>query len=97
MNIYETGNTVRVKGTYKNNAGQPTDPSLPTVRIYDSNYDLITEVSLSDANKVGTGVYQYDYTIPAGKAHAIYYYEFYGEVTGVPALNRGQFVAKFFT
>lgn len=94
---YETGNTIRLKGTFKNNAGDPTDPTVINLIIYDRFYRLLSQYPLGSSNKVSTGVYFYDYTIPAGVQDQTYYYEFYGEITGIPALNRGKFLAKFFT
>ena len=96
MNTYETGNTIRLRGTFNNNAGTPTDPDVPTVRVYDNFYTLLGEFILGTANRISTGTYQYDYTIPSGTIDKVYYYEFYGEYSGVPALNRGKFLAKFF-
>jgi len=92
--IYLKGNTIRVQATFADFDGNATDPEVIKFITYDNKYTKLSEITLSSANKVDTGIYYYDYTIPnnVGKS---YYYEFYGEIGGNPTLNRREFSAKF--
>lgn len=85
------GNTVRVTGSFYNFAGVLTDPDVGTifVKFYDSKMVQIgSSVNLTvGANKVSTGVFKYDYTIPVTTSPSIIY-EFSGTVDSVTSLNR---------
>lgn len=85
------GNIVRITAFFYNFAGVIAEPDTASiaVRFYDSKAVQIgSTVILSAANKITTGVYKYDYTIPATTSSTIIY-EFTGTVDGSPSLNRG--------
>lgn len=54
-------------------------------RVYDEDKEQIGEDVSVEA--VSTGIYQYDYTIPAGTVPL--FYEFCGTLSGKPILARG--------
>jgi hypothetical protein len=96
INTYETGNTVQLRATFKDIDGVAKDPSLPSVKVYDRNFNKIFDFPLGAGNRTKMGEYFVNYTIPYGEVKTTYYYEFYGELEGTPSLNRGSFVAKFY-
>jgi len=59
----EAGETIRIKGTFKDINGTLTDPSNATCTIKDST-DTI-KVDAESMTKESTGVWYYDYTVPA--------------------------------
>jgi hypothetical protein len=92
-NIYTSGSTVRLQGEFFNFEGSPTDVYFLKVIIYDYKYNKLHEYPLSDSNRISAGKYFYDFItdITPGK----YIYEFYGELDGLPALDRKSFMTKF--
>lgn len=92
-NAYLTGNTIRLTGEFFDQEEVPIDVQLVKVIIYDYKYTKLSETILNSSNKISTGNYVYDYTVATSGTKIIY--EFYGELNGIPALNRGQFVTKF--
>lgn len=92
-NVYLTGNTVRLIGTFKDNSGNLKDPNLIKVIFYNYRYEKIDEYSVGIDNKLGTGEYFFDYKTPSQEMKI--YYEFYGEIAGNPAIQRSSFQTKF--
>lgn len=97
-NIYETGNTITLKASFKDSLGNAKDPdTFPTVTIYDNKFAMVgTPITLTEDSKKGIGEYEFNYTIPVGNVQQLYFYEFKGIVGGTVGLNRGQFLARFF-
>jgi len=58
------GNTVRLKAEFKTFDEVYADPTNIKLKIYDKNRKIIGNIVLDNNNKVSTGIYQYDYTIP---------------------------------
>lgn len=97
INSYKAGNTVRFTAEFRDFANNLSDPTLIIFRVYDQAYNKVGDypVDLSSM-KSSTGVYFYDYTIPSsGYTNQKLYYEFYGEVSGSPSLNRSSFKVVF--
>jgi hypothetical protein len=93
-NFYETGSTVTLRATFVDISGTPTNTEgLPTVTIYDENFRVVG--SPITATFESTGNYKVDYIIPFGTANKVYFYEFKGSLTGILALNRDKFYARF--
>jgi len=63
------------------------DPTTVTLKIYDGSRTLLTTVPQASLTNVSVGVWQYDYTIPAGTEGTIYY-EFGGDLAATPAIGR---------
>jgi hypothetical protein len=84
------GDTVRFKATFYDWEDALTDPTEIIVKIYDSRKVQLGETITLDMteNKESTGVYFYDYVVPAG--HTRLYYEFNGVVGGLPSVERGE-------
>jgi uncharacterized protein YfaS (alpha-2-macroglobulin family) len=79
--IVTAGDTVRLKVAFKDWDGLPVDPSDITFTVYDEAMGAQgTPVSIGAANKVSTGVYQYDYTTPY--MPGTYLAEFIGTLDG---------------
>lgn len=93
VNTYQYGNTVRLECKFFNFGGQPVDPTLIKVVIYNSKYEQISSINLTVSNRLDIGDYFYDYTTE--KKEQKLYYEWYGEIDGKPSLKRGTFMTKF--
>jgi hypothetical protein len=79
------GNTVRITHTYMSWAGVPVDVETPAVKVYAGKVHgepLATIVP----EKIETGKYQIDYTVPAGIYDLIF--EFSGTAEGLPEVTR---------
>lgn len=91
--IYLCGSTVRLVGEFFDFENNPTDITLPKVIIYDYRYNKVSEITLDNNNKLGVGIYFYDFVTDMVEKTLIY--EFYGELNGSPALDRNSFTSKF--
>lgn len=83
------GTTVRVINIFTNFEGTPQDPQIIKFKVYDRKYQLISEVTLGEDNKIETGKYFYDYITPIEpkQKHIL---EFYGEISNNPTIERFQ-------
>lgn len=93
INTYQYGNTVRFEVDFFDFDGQPIDPDMTKIIIYNYKYEIIFQETLGVNNRTGVGRYYYDY-ITEEKEQKLYY-EWYGEINGKPALKRGDFMTKF--
>lgn len=104
MSTYFTGDTIRVKVTFRDWAPSPTvgpviDPDAVSVRVYDSGLVELFEVPDGDSKivNVSTGVYYYDWVLPT--TDGTYFIEFrgdYNDPTGLePCIVRKQIKTKF--
>lgn len=86
------GNTVKVQASFFNFANALIDPTVGSifVKFYDSKMNVLSGPTLLTvaANKVSTGIFVYNYTIPVTTSPTIIY-EFVATVDAVPSLNRG--------
>lgn len=79
------GNTVRITHTFMSWGGTPVDAQTPTVKVYAGKVQgepLDTIVP----DKIETGTYQVEYTVPAGIYDLIF--EFSGTAEGTPEVTR---------
>lgn len=90
MNSYITGTTVRLHCTFKDFNDEKIDPQIVKVIIYDYKYNIIEELV---AVKRDIGEYFVDYITPI-KSKSLYY-EWYGEIDGMPSIKRDGFTTKF--
>ena len=61
-----SGNTVRLKCEFKTFDDEYDDPTSITLKIFDKDKTQIgATIEITDAYKTDTGIYEYDYTIPA--------------------------------
>ena len=79
------GDTIRLKGEFKDFDGVYVDPANVALKIYAGNKKQLGEDITPD--RVGLGKYQYDYVIP-GDVIGPLYFEFSGEIDGKPILGR---------
>lgn len=93
MNVYKSGNTVRLLGEFYDFNGELKDPQLIKVVIYDYKYNIVDTVPIGDANRLSVGKYYYDFSTK--KESDKYIYEWYGEIDGNPSLDRRVFMTKF--
>lgn len=91
--IYLTGNTVRLTGTFKDINGNPKDPTLIKIIFYNHRYEKTDEISIGESSRLGVGEYFYDYKTPNQEQRI--YYEWYGEIEGNPAIQRKGFRTQF--
>lgn len=83
------GNTIRLRASFYNFSDVLTDPTAITLKFYDQKRVQIgSDISITVANKVSTGIYEYDYTIPNTTSSAIVY-EWRGLISGEVSLARG--------
>lgn len=87
----QVGNTVRLVAQFYDWDGAPVDPALIKLIFYDAKYTKIDEYSIGPAHKLEPGKYYFDYVT---KASGTVFYEWYGEVDGLPTLKRGTFTAR---
>jgi hypothetical protein len=95
VNSYKEGNTVRFFCEFKDFADQLADPSVINFKVYNQKYEQIHDASVGTDTKASQGNYFYDYTIPKGYLNQKLIYEWYGEVSGSPSLNRDSFKVVF--
>jgi hypothetical protein len=91
--VYLTGSTVRLSAKFTDVEGIPKNPDTVKVVLYDYRFNKLEEFVLGEENHVGTGEYVFDYITPMieRKIH----FEFYGEISGNPVIERDSFVTKF--
>lgn len=89
MKKFQQGNTVRTQATFKNFSGELTDPSGIRVTIYEAGTWNVVHRSdeLTEANKLSTGVYFYDYVV---ERTGLFWREWCGTVDGLPSLRRAE-------
>lgn len=93
MNNYQTGNTIRLEGSFFDFDNALIDPDVVKLIIYDFRYKVLETILMLPENKVGIGKYTYDYV--TNDNEQLHYYEWYGEINGKPNLKRGKFTTKF--
>lgn len=79
------GDTSRLYTSFYNYADALADPDTVTVVIY--SHEGQVELKTGAATRESTGVYYYDYIIPAGVPSPLVY-EFGGMLDGKPTVNR---------
>lgn len=94
VNTYQSGNRVKLSAKFDNDEGISTDPAIVRLIIYNYKYEIIEQYTMSDANRIDTGQYFYDYVTNSKKNEKVFY-EWYGEMDGTPTLRRGSFITKF--
>lgn len=82
-----SGNTVRLKTTFKNMDGLPEDPDAVKIIFYSDKQVKTEEIVLGPPNREDTGKYYYDFVAPEGKNKI--FFEWNGAISGNPALDRG--------
>ena len=87
------GNTVRIKGTFRDWNGALGDPTGLTLKLYDQLRNQIG-ATLSSFTHEGTGVYHYDYVIPDVQTPYLVY-EWAGTLSGTPILGRGEIPVRW--
>lgn len=93
-----TGDTVTLKvafKTYNDVAIEPTDVKVKIYKQTSTSNELISTISLSEADRQGIGQYEYLYTIPSITDSKYLVYEFSGMYNGQITLARGKFNVRF--
>lgn len=84
---------MRLIGEFFDFNGEPKDPQLIKIVIYDYKYRVVDEIPIGDSNKISIGRYYYDFITK--KESDKYIYEWYGEIDGNPSLDRNVFMTNF--
>jgi hypothetical protein len=61
LNIFQSGNTIVLKSTFKDNEGQGKTPDSVKIIFYDRLWNMKEEIILGEDNIRGEGSYFYDY------------------------------------
>lgn len=88
-----TGDTIRIKGTFKNSSNVLTDADANLVTFTVYNYDTKKSLATGNATRQSAGIYYYDYELPALERK--YIVELKGDFDGYPQLARSVIKAKF--
>ena len=88
-----TGDTIRIKGTFKNDSNVLTDADNNSVTFTIYDYETQKSVYTHAATRQSAGVYYYDYTIPNSEKK--YIVELKGDFSLLPQLSRAIIKAKF--
>jgi hypothetical protein len=83
--MMQSGDTIKLRATFKDWNGQLADPDSVEVAVYDSRDRPIESATLSADSKESTGVYNYIYT---PLSPGIYTVEFKGNLGGYPSVQR---------
>jgi hypothetical protein len=89
------GDTVKLGGEFRTWNGIYADPTAITLTIYDKARRVIETVSITNANKVSLGIYEYEYVVPAGVGDLEY--EYSGTLEGKPITGRAVLVREWRT
>lgn len=90
--MFQVGNTVRLTCSFSDFEGKIVSPQIVKIIIYDVLYKKLEEFSLDENGKLADGRYYFDYVpIKSGR----FYYEWYGEIAGNPAIKREFFEVSF--
>ena len=87
------GNTINIKGEWKNSSLVLTNPSNVTMSIYAKDHSLITSSALTAALNVGTGTFETSYVVPSGYGDIIV--ELVGIIDGKEILHRKNVIREF--
>ena len=80
-------NTVRLTAEFKTFAGNYSDPTSITFKVYDlQRRQLGSTIDVDDDDKISTGIYRLDYEIPNGYTKVTY--EFSGLLEGKQLTGR---------
>lgn len=93
FNTYQYGTTIRFEANFYDFDGNPMNPDIVKVVVYDQKYNQIFTQMLDVNNQTGVGQYFYDYVTDPKEQKL--YYEWYGEINSKPTLKRGTFMTKF--
>jgi len=81
------GNTIKLKAEFKTFSDVYANPTDITLKIFNKNRKQIgTTIDITDADKISTGIYLYEYTLPYGYNELVY--EFAGILEGDIILGR---------
>lgn len=86
------GDTVRLRSSFYNFAGELADPTSVTITIYDG--DKVVLVNAGATTKESTGIYYYDYTVPSTSPDPLVY-EFSGTLESHVSLSRATINRKW--
>ena len=86
--MYQTNDTVRLKATFRTFEDELLNlTNLPTIKIYNSDEEVIDSVDGTLLTNPSEGVYYYDYTLPS--TAGTYIYEFAGITEHTTVSRRG--------
>ena len=89
------GDTVRFSVEFKDFSSVYADPTDIVLKIYDKHRRQVgSDISITESHKTGTGIYSYDYTIPANADEYIIY-EISGTLEGTTILDRKKLEVEF--
>ena len=93
MNSYQSGNTIKLTATFKDEQGTIFDPaSTPSLKLYSGKYELIETYIPS---KSSAGVYYYFLQLPEVSTPSMFIYEWIVLVDSKPVLKRQQIEVDF--
>lgn len=90
MKEFTAGTTVRLKCTFKDFNDEKVDPAIVKLIIYNEKYEKESE---HQPQKKDVGEYFFDYVTDTNPR--VINYEWYGEIDGLPSIQRDRFTTNF--
>lgn len=87
-----SGNTIKIKSTFYDINHTLVDPDAILFRVYDPNKKALYAKFLTIDNKISTGLYEINYTLPNESSIT---YEFNGVKDGFAIVNREEIKLSF--
>ena len=91
VTIFQCGDTIRFRADFYDFDDTLIDPDVVKFKLYDSNYTIISEITLGSVNKISTGKYFYDYLSSVDDKDNIFIAEMYGEINSNVSIIRDAF------
>ena len=88
------GDTIRLTGEFKDFDKNFVEPESVTLNIYDKSNIAIQSITITTDNRIGIGLYYYDYVVPF-TIEEFFICEFLGMYRGNPILDREKISVSF--
>lgn len=89
-----TNNTIRLRAEFKTFDDIYANPTTITFKVYTTSRRQVgTTVNITDSNRISTGIYEYDYTVPTNYTDLVY--EFSGTLEGHTITGRSTIECTF--
>jgi hypothetical protein len=66
------GSTIEIQAEFRDFSGKLVDPNIIEFKVYEKLNQLMYSQQIPQTNKVSTGIYKFNYTIPVGNGSLVY-------------------------